>query len=122
MRPAFLARMALAAALIVAAGCSSNKGKVEATTWTSTATTDKGEEIPAGARRLQLQKDGQLFYTIHGRLYRGSYTLGMGPAVTFTMDEDLDGRKIHAHKLVVDGGQLQLTDANGKVLTFEKVN
>jgi hypothetical protein len=122
MRPAFLARMALAAALVVAAGCSDNKGKIEATTWTSTAITDKGEDIPAGARRLQFGKDGHLFYTIHGRHYRGNYALGMGPAVTFTMDEDLDGRKIQAHKVVIDGNQLSLTDADGKVLTFEKIN
>ena len=46
MRPAFLARMARAAALIVAAGCSSNKGKVEATTWTSTATIAIAEMLP----------------------------------------------------------------------------
>jgi hypothetical protein len=122
MRPAFLARMALAAALVVAAGCSNNKGKIEATTWTSTATTDKGEEIPAGARRLQFGKDGHLFYTNLGTHYKGNYTLGMGPAVTFTLEQDLDGRKIHAYKVVIDGDQLMLTDADSKVLAFEKVN
>lgn len=122
MRPAFLARMALVAALVVAAGCSSNKGKIETTTWKSTATTDNGQEVPADSRRLQFQKDGQLYYTIFGKLYRGNYTLGMGPAVTFTLDEDLDGRKIHPHKLVVEGDQLTLTSADGKLLTFQKAN
>ncbi len=122
MRPAFLARMALVAALVVAAGCSSNSGKLEATTWKSTATTENGEEVPADSRRLQFQKDGLLFYTVFGKLYRGNYTLGMGPAVTFTLDEDLDGRKIHPLKLVVEGDQLKLTSAEGKVLTFQKAN
>jgi hypothetical protein len=121
MRSAFLARLALIATFVVAAGCSSNKGKIEEITWTSTATTEKGEEIPAGARRLQFQRDGQLFYTISGRLYRGNYALGMGPAITFTLDEDLDGRRIHPYKLVVEGGQLMLTSADGKVVTFEKI-
>jgi hypothetical protein len=121
MRPAFLARLALLAALVVAAGCSDNKGKIEGT-WTSTATIDKGEEVAAGARRLQFGKDGHLFYTILGKLYKGYYALGMGPAVTFTFDEDLDGRKIHAHKITIDADQLTLTSADGKVLTFHKID
>lgn len=122
MRPAFLIRIALVAALVITAGCSKNQGKIEATTWTSTATTAKGEEAPAGARRLQFGKDGHLFYTISGRQYKGNYALGMGPAIIFTLDEDLDGRKIHAHKMVVEGDQLMLTSADGKVLTFQKIN
>jgi len=122
MRSAFLARLALIATIVVAAGCSSNKGKVEETTWTSLATTEQGEEVPAGARRLQFQRDGQLFYTISGKLYRGNYALGMGGAVTFTLDEEMDGRKIHPFKVVVAGDQLTLTGADGKVVTFEKIN
>jgi hypothetical protein len=122
MRSAFLARLALIATFVVAAGCSSNKGKVEETTWTSTATTEKGEEVPAGARRLQFQRDGQLFYTVCGKHYRGNYALGMGAAVTFTLDEDMDGRKIHPYKVVVAGDQLTLTGADGKVVTFEEIS
>jgi heat shock protein HslJ len=122
MRPAFLARWALAAALVVAAGCSSNKGKLESTTWASTATTVNGEEIAAGAQRLQFGKDGHLFYTVAGKLYKGNYTLGMGPAVIFTLEEDLEGRKIHPHKIVIQGDQLTLTNADGKEVVFEKVN
>jgi hypothetical protein len=122
MRPAFLAHLAVVAVLFVAVGCSSNKGKIESTTWTSTATTVQGEEIPEGARRLQFGKDGHLFYTIAGKLYKGNYSLGMGPAVTFTMDEDLEGRKIHALKIVIDGDQLKLTNADGRTLMFQKVN
>ncbi len=122
MRPAFLTRMALVAALVIVAGCSSNKGKIEATTWTAGATAAKEEETLEGTRRLQFQKDGQLFYTISGKLYKGNYTLGMGPAVIFTLDEDLDGRKIHPFKVDVKGEQMTLTSADGKVLTFQKAN
>jgi len=121
MRPAFLSRLTLTAVLVIAVGCSSNEGKIESTTWTSLTTTVKGEEIPAGARRLQFGKDGHLFYTIDGRLYKGHYALGMGPAVTFTLEEDLEGRKIHPHKIVIDGDQLTLTSADGSELKFEKV-
>ena len=121
MRPAFLARMALVAALVIAAGCSSNKSKIEGT-WSSRATTSKDDAAPADSRRLQFGKDGHLFYTIAGRQYKGNFTLGMGPAVTFTFEEDLDGRKIHPHKVVIDGEQLTLTNADGKDLTFQKVN
>lgn len=121
MRPAFLARMALAAALVIAAGCSNNKGKIEGA-WTSTPSTDNGEEVPAGGRRLSFNRDGHLLYTNLGKLYKGNYTLGMGPAVTFNYEEDMDGRKIHPHKIVIDGDQLTLTNADGNVLTFQKAN
>jgi hypothetical protein len=122
MRPTFLAGLALTAALIVAAGCSSNKSKIESTTWASAATTVEDREVPAGERRLQFGKDGHLFYTIEGKLYKGNYTLGMGPSVTFTLEEDLEGRKIHPQKIVIDGDRLTLTNADGKGLMFQKVN
>lgn len=121
MRISSLSRLALIAALIVAAGCSGNKGKIESTVWASTAATVKGENLPAGARVLQFQKDGHLVYTVTAKPYKGSYALGMGPAVTFTLEEDLDGRKIHAHKVVIDGDQLTLTSADGSAMTFQKI-
>jgi hypothetical protein len=122
MRIASLPRLALVAALILAAGCSGNTGKIEKTAWASTAQTVKGEDLPAGARGLQFNPDGHLVYTIAGKPYKGGYALGMGPAVTFTLEEDLEGRKIHAHKIVIDGEQLTLTSADGTELTFQKVN
>lgn len=122
MRPALLARMAVVAALVVAAGCSNNKGRIEATTWASAAATVQGEEVAEGAQRLQFGKDGHLFYTIHEKQYRGNYTLGMGHAVTFSLEQDLDGRKIHPHRIVIEGEQLTLTRADGSNLMFHKVN
>ncbi|HTU93198.1 MAG TPA: hypothetical protein VMF69_24170 [Gemmataceae bacterium] len=121
MRLAFLVRVAFAAALVVAAGCSNNKSKIEGT-WESTAATVKGEDLPEGTRRLQFAKDGHLFYTVLGKQYKGSYSLGMGPAVTFTLEQDLDGRKIHPHKIVINGEQLTLTSADGSALAFRKIN
>lgn len=116
-----IASLALVAALLLAAGCSSNTGKIEQTAWVSTAQTVKGEDLPAGARGLQFLPDGHLVYTIAAKPYKGSYALGMGPAVTFTLEEDLDGRKIHAHKVVIDSDQLTLTSADGSELIFQKV-
>jgi hypothetical protein len=122
MRIASLSRPLLIAALVLIAGCSSNNGKIEETAWTSTAATVKGENLPAGARVLQFQKDGHLIYNVAGKAYKGHYALGMGPAVTFTLDENLEGRKIHPNKIVIDGDQLTLTSADGSELTFKKIN
>ncbi|HTU22537.1 MAG TPA: hypothetical protein VMG10_31150 [Gemmataceae bacterium] len=121
MRIASLSRLALIAALIVAAGCSGNKGKIEDTTWVSRAAKIKGKPLPPGAQLLQFRPDGHLVYTVAGKQFKGHYALGMGPAVIFTLEEDLKGRKIHPHKIVIDGDELTLTSADGSELTFEKV-
>ena len=60
MRIASLSRLALIAALIVAAGCSGNKGKIENTAWASRAATIKGKPLPPGAQVLQFRPDGHL--------------------------------------------------------------
>lgn len=121
MRSTSLLRPVLIAALFLVVGCSGNKGKIEGT-WTSTAATVKGENLAAGARALQFLKDGHLIYNVAGKLYKGHYALGMGPAVIFTLDENLEGRKIHPHKIVIDGDQLTLTSPDGSELTFHKIN
>lgn len=122
MRISSLSRLVLIAALILVAGCSGNTGKIEETTWASTAATLKGKELPPGFQVLQFGPDGHLVYTVAGKPYKGHYALGMGPAVTFTLEEDLQGRKIHPHKVVIDGEQLTLTSADGSELTFQRIN
>lgn len=123
MRFIFQARWALAAVLFLAvAGCSGNKGKIEGTNWVSQSATVKGEELPPGARQIQFQKDGHLLFIANAKPYKGSYALGMGPAVTFTLEEDWQGRKIHPEKVVIDGERLVLTDADGNAIPFQKVN
>ncbi|MHB1424920.1 MAG: hypothetical protein ACYC3I_17245 [Gemmataceae bacterium] len=119
MRSAFVALPALAVALVVA-GCSGNKGKIENTSWSTQAATAQGEEAAAGLRKLQFKNDGHLLYFANEKLFKGSYSLGMGSAVTFTLDEELEGRKIHPHKLVIHGEHLTLTSADGSTLTFYK--
>ena len=122
MRLASLARPAFVAALVVVVGCSGNTGKIEETNWVSQAATVKGEELPAGARQLQFGKDGQFLFIVGVKHYKGAYALGMGPAVTFTLDEELEGRKIHPEKIVIDGDRLILTEADGSEIAFQKVN
>ncbi|HZV05749.1 MAG TPA: hypothetical protein VE999_11760 [Gemmataceae bacterium] len=119
MRLANLPYLVLAAVLIIAAGCSSNTDKIKGT-WVSQAATLKGEELPAGARVLQFEKDGHLVYTVAGKPYKGNYSLGIGPAVTFTLEDDLEGRKIHPQKIVITDDQLTLTSADGSELMFQK--
>lgn len=125
MRLASLPRLVFVVALVVIAGCSSNTDKIlgpegKETNWISEATTVKGVDVPAGMRVLHFEKDGHMVLTLAGKPYKGSYSLGMGPAVTFTLEEDLDGRKIHPHKIVIEGEQLTLTSADGSELTFRK--
>jgi hypothetical protein len=121
MRSSSLACLGLAALLVAVAGCSGNKGKIEDTNWVSQAGTFEGAELPPAARGLHFGKDGQLVYSIMGKPYKGSYALGMGPAVTFTFEEECDGRKIHAEKIVIDDDRLTLTSADGSTLTFQQI-
>ena len=122
MRLASLTRWTLAAALaIVVSGCSNNTDKIEGT-WVSQAATVKGEELATGARQLQFGKDGHFLYVANAKPYKGTYALGMGPSVTFTLDEDFEGRKIHPEKVVIDGDHLILTGADGNEIPFQKAN
>lgn len=122
MRRTYLSRLALVAVLVVAAGCSSNKGKIEGSNWVSLETTLKGETLPPGARQMQFNKDGQLIFIVVGKVYKGFYSLGLGPAVTFTLDQEFEGRKIHPYKIVIDGKQLTMTRADGNPIIFQRMN
>ncbi len=122
MRRTSLWRLALAAALVVAVGCSENKGKIEGTNWVSLETTFKGETLPPSARQMQFNKDGQLIFVVAGKVYKGFYSLGMGPAVTFTLDQEWEGRKIHPQKIVIDGKQLTLTNPDSSTMMFQRMN
>jgi hypothetical protein len=119
MRRASVALLALAAALAVA-GCSDNKGKLEETKWSCQEAFAKADDITPGTRQLQFLRDGHLIYVVGPKAYQGSYTLGMGSAVTFTLDQELEGRKIHPHKIVVDGDLMTLASADGSQMTFQK--
>jgi hypothetical protein len=122
MRSVVVPRLLFAALLLFSFGCSSsNKGKIEGTKWTSLAATVKGESLPAGARGLEFDKDSKMVYTTGQQPYTGTYSLGMGPAVTFNLEKEVDGRKIHPEKIVIDGDQLTLTDPDGSEVTFRRI-
>jgi uncharacterized protein YndB with AHSA1/START domain len=122
MRPVVVLCLAFAVLLLFAFGCSSsNKGKIEGTKWTSLATTVKGESLPAGARYLEFTKDSKMVYTTGTQPHTGTYSLGLGPAVTFNLEKEVDGRKVHPEKIVIDGDQLTLTESDGTQVTFQRV-
>ena len=121
MRPTFVLRVACAATLLFAFGCSSNKSKIEGTKWTSQAATVKGKALPAGLLQLEFGNDGSLVYKAGaGQTYTGTYSLGMGATVTLNLNQELAGRKSHAEKITITGDQLTMTDSDGTQLTFQK--
>jgi hypothetical protein len=121
MRSPHALRVVCLAALLLACGCSSsNKGKIEGTKWTSLATTMKGKAVPAGTAQLHFQGDGKLVYKLGPQTHTGTYSLGMGPTVTLNFDTEVNGRKTHAEKVVINGDELTMTDSDGTELTFQK--
>jgi hypothetical protein len=104
------------------AGCSSdNKGKIEGTKWASQATTVKGTTLPAGALRFEFGTDGKMKYHIGPQTLTGTYSLGTGSSVTFTLDQAIEGRKTHLQKITISGKQMTMKDTDGTSLTFDKV-
>ena len=123
MRPARLVQGALCLALLCALGCSSNKGKIEGTKWSSLAGTVKGQAFPDGIVGLEFGNDMKLVYKIGPMTYTGTYSLGMGSNVTLKLDQELPGtgRKDHVEKVTIDGDKLTMTDSDGTTLSFRKV-
>lgn len=109
--------MALAILLCVV-GCSSNKGKIEGTKWTSTAATIKGQSIPAGALVLEFRGDGGLTYKAGLLTFTGTYSLGSGNSVTLKLNQELAGRKNHTESIEITGDSLVMTDTDGTQVKF----
>lgn len=122
MRP----KIWLAALLVLvvgsAAGCGSkNKGKIEDTKWSSRQTTVQGNIVPAGALKLEFNKDGTMVYRILDQSYPGKYSLGWGENVTITLDRPLEGQKVHREKISISGDRMTMTDPDGTTVEFERV-
>ncbi|WP_157369801.1 META domain-containing protein [Zavarzinella formosa] len=122
MKLANIARLGVVAIVLVMAGCSTNKGKIEGTKWTSNATTIQGKTVPAGALTLSFGADGKLVYTGGQTIWTGKYSLGMGDYVTFNTDQDLGGHKSNAERISINGNVLTMKDSDGTSITFTKVN
>ena len=127
MRPPSLSRIVLLPAILFICGCSSNQGKIESTRWTSLAAEVKGQTLPAGA--LQLAFGGDSKVVVHAfaptggspTSYRGTYSLGIGDAVTLSLDRELAGSKTHVETIVIEGDRLTMTDSDGTKMIFTKM-
>jgi hypothetical protein len=117
-----LAHVMLIGVLLVASGCSSNKGKIEGTKWTSVASNVKGKEFPAGTLVLEFGSDKKLVYKTPVGTFTGTYSLGMGDNVTLNLDTELAGRKQHVEKVKIEGDKLTMTDSDGTAMSFVKSN
>lgn len=117
----------LAVVMIFAAvGCESkNKGKIEATRWTSIASTVKGVNVPADTLQLSFGGDGRMIYRIkdpsgYEKTIKGRYSLGFGDSVILDFDETLAGMKTHNQTVKVQNDRLTMIDSDGTSMTFVK--
>jgi len=121
MRCAKMLQATLLITLLCSTGCSSNKGKIEGTKWTSLAATVKGLQVPEGSLGLDFGADKKLVYKIPGQTITGTYSLGMGDNVTLNLDQELAGRKAHVEKVSISGDTLTMTDSDGTSVKFKRV-
>ncbi len=121
MRTAHLLRLLVLLALAFAVGCSStNKGKIEGTSWRSDRDTYKGKTFQAGYLKLELQRDGKLVYRIGNQTFAGKYTLGPSDQVIFHLDRELGGSKVHSQKVLVHGDRMAVLDGDGTEMRFQR--
>ena len=108
--------------LVLVVGCSSNRGKLEGTRWTSEETSVRGHHQPAGYRTLEFKDDGTLVYQLKGQATAtGRWSLSPGSNVVFRFDKPLLGRKVLTEKIVLAGDTLTLTDSDGTSVTFTRL-
>lgn len=121
MSPLKCCRPVLFVLLLLCCGCSSkNKGRIEGTKWTSLPTTMNGVHIPAGLVTLEFTTSGNLTFTTAGEVFTGRYSLGFGDYVTFSLDQELEGQKVHRQRITVSGNELTLIDSDGTRFKFQK--
>jgi hypothetical protein len=77
--------------------------------------------IQAILAELEFGTDGKMVYRVGSQPCNGTYALGLGPTVTFNLENEVDGRKIHPQKIVIDGDRLTMTDPDGSQVTFQRV-
>src|SRR5262245_35876034 len=106
-------------------GCSSNnEGKIEGTAWRSLAVAgdlfDDDEEAPAGAVTIQFTKSGTVYLRGPVGQFQGKYTLGSGDWVTLHLDRELNGKKNHRERVVINGNRMTMIGQGGVSVTFEE--
>ena len=123
MRPLHGATPALLAAALFLVGCESNvRGKIEGTRWSSVSTTVNGRTFAAGYLYLEFRKDGTVYYRAGTQKVDGKYSLGWGgDTVTFKLDREIAGSKVHNETVVIKGDTLTMSDSDGLTITFQKV-
>jgi hypothetical protein len=108
--------------VLVAVGCSSNKGKLEGTRWTSEEITVRGHRQLAGYRTLEFKDDGTMVYQLKGQpTVTSRWSLSPGSNVVFRFEEPLGGRKVHTEKITIDGDTLTMTDSDGTSISFTRL-
>src|SRR5437763_304272 len=81
---------------------SRNEGKIEGTKWSSLEYKAKGQKVPAGLVKLEFTKDGNLVYQGGPQRFTGKYILKEGYLVTLILDQELNGKKEHTEKVVIE--------------------
>jgi hypothetical protein len=109
-------------AVLVFAGCSSNKGKIEGTKWTSERTTVNGKAARAGSYEVEFRSDGSVAYRVGNKAFTGTYSLGAFNTVTLNLDKTDGGRESNAEKIVINGDHMTMTDSGGTQVTFVKAD
>src|SRR5262249_10068653 len=106
MRYRLVLRLLPLLVLLPLCGCrSNNRGKIEGTKWRSQAGPVRGQNLPAGALRLEFGVDGKLVYGGFGKTFTGTYSFGMGDYVTLNLDQELAGSRTHSEKITINGNQ-----------------
>lgn len=98
---------------------SNNFGKIEGTKWRSLQGWVKGNNIPAGALRLEFNRDGSLVYHTPTGEYRGTYTLSSGDDVVWNFTRALGGSNRHEQRVSINGNRMSVHDTDGTTLDFE---
>jgi hypothetical protein len=122
MRCLKLLSLAMVAASLLVAGCSSNnKGKIEGTRWRSDEIKE-GKTItsPMGAKQLEFRQDGTMTFGEGGQSSFGTYSLGSGDSVTFTLKKEVGGSKSPAKKIIINDDKLTLIKSDDTEELYSK--
>jgi hypothetical protein len=111
--------------LVLITGCSSNNaGKIEGTAWKSLAVPgdefEDGQPLRAGAVKVEFTKGGTVYLRGPLGVFDGKYTLDSGDWVTLHLDRELEGKKTHRERVVINGGRMTMIGSDGVPVEFEK--